>query len=593
MSKHPKHIDFKHNLKIYWGLLKNYKFILLAVLGLTLLVEATYTLDKFLFKIVIDKGTEFVAGNIERSIYADLLLILFLVFIATIITRSIARWFNLHVFHKLESNLMVDLKRKFFDHIIHLSYNFHTTHKTGSLISRLVRGSSAVERMTDLIVFNVAPLVFQIFVVGISLAIFDLAPAVVLFSTVLIFVLYSFMIQRLQQESNVIANNVEDIEKANISDYFTNIDSIKHFGKEDNIKRKFGKLTDNSRKAILKNWNYFRWLDSGQMVILGLGLALMMLFPLLKFLDGELSIGTIVFIYTIYGNLIGPLFGFVHGIRQFYRSMADFESLFQYGKIENGIKDNPGAKKIKIQKGNIEFKNITFMYDKKKLFDGFCLNVPAETKVAFVGHSGSGKSTLVKLLYRLYDPQRGSINIDGINIKDFKQESLRSELSIVPQEAVLFDDTIYNNIAFSNPSASREQVFNALKFAQLDKLVEDLPKKERTVVGERGVRLSGGEKQRVSIARAILANKKVLVLDEATSALDSKTEHEIQKDLEKLMKGRTSIIIAHRLSTIMKADIIVVLEKGEIVQMGRHNQLIKQVGNYKELWNLQKGGYIK
>jgi ATP-binding cassette, subfamily B, heavy metal transporter len=397
----------------------------------------------------------------------------------------------------------------------------------------------------------------------------------------------------MQQESNVIANNVEDVEKANISDFFTNIDSIKHFGKEKVIKKKFGNFTEKTRLAILNNWNYFRWLDSGQMFILATGLFFMVWFPMLRFLDGEITIGTIVFIYTIYGNLIGPLFGFVHGIRQFYRSMADFESLFQYGKIENDIKDKPNAKRLVIKKGEVEFRNLDFMYHKKELFNNFNLKVPPKTKVAFVGHSGSGKSTLVKLIYRLYDVQRGAILIDGNDIKDFNQESLRGELSIVPQEAVLFDDTIYNNIKFSNPSASRDQVFAAMKFAQLDELVEDLPDKEKTVVGERGVRLSGGEKQRVSIARAILANKKVLVLDEATSALDSKTEHEIQKDLEKLMKGRTSIIIAHRLSTIMYADLIVVLEKGKIIQMGKHRTLINQKGKYKELWNLQKGGYIK
>ena len=200
---------------------------------------------------------------------------------------------------------------------------------------------------------------------------------------------------------------------------------------------------------------------------------------------------------------------------------------------------------------------------------------------------------MVKLLYRFYDVNGGRILIDGKDIRDFKQESLRSELSIVPQECVLFDDTIYNNIAFSNSSASRKDVLRAMKFAQLDKVINEFPKKENTIVGERGVRLSGGEKQRVSIARAILADKKVLVLDEATSSLDSKTEHEIQKDLEKLMKGRTSIIIAHRLSTIMKADIIVVMRKGKIVQIGKHKDLLNQAGPYKHLWNLQRGGYIK
>ena len=216
----------------------------------------------------------------------------------------------------------------------------------------------------------------------------------------------------------------------------------------------------------------------------------------------------------------------------------------------------------------------------------------ANKRVALVGSSGSGKSTLIKLLYRFYDVDEGEILIDGKDIRSFSQKSLRSELSIVPQECVLFDDSVYNNILFSRPDATRREVMRAISSAQLAQTVKIFPKQEQTIVGERGVRLSGGEKQRVSIARALLANKRVLVLDEATSSLDSETEHEIQEDLQHLMKGRTSLIIAHRLSTIMRADIIVVLDNGKIVQKGAHRQLITKHGVYKRLWNLQKGGYL-
>jgi ATP-binding cassette subfamily B protein len=248
---------------------------------------------------------------------------------------------------------------------------------------------------------------------------------------------------------------------------------------------------------------------------------------------------------------------------------------------------------LKVKKGEIVFDNVSFSYDKRKIFSNFSLKIQPGMKVALVGHSGSGKTTLVKLLYRFYDVNSGRILIDGKDIREFKQESLRSEMAIVPQECVLFDDTIYNNVAFSKPEASRKEVMQAIKFAQLDKIIKEFPYKENTIVGERGVKLSGGEKQRVSIARAILSNRKILVLDEATSSLDSETEFEIKRDLEKLMENRTSVIIAHRLSTIMKADVIVVLKKGEIVQVGNHNKLIAQFGEYKKLWNLQKGGYIK
>ena len=231
--------------------------------------------------------------------------------------------------------------------------------------------------------------------------------------------------------------------------------------------------------------------------------------------------------------------------------------------------------------------------EQERYSGAFTLKVPKNKKTALVGHSGSGKSTLVKMLYRLYDVNEGSILIDGKDIKDFRQESLRAEMSIVPQECILFDDTIYHNIKFSKPHASHEEVMKAIRLAQLDRFVASLPLKENTIVGERGVKLSGGEKQRVSIARALLADKKVLVLDEATSSLDSETEMQIQMALAKLMEGRTTIIIAHRLSTIMKADKIVVMHKGEIMQMGMHRDLIRKKGEYRKLWNLQRGGYIK
>jgi len=389
------------------------------------------------------------------------------------------------------------------------------------------------------------------------------------------------------------ANDQEDLEKGIISDIFTNIDSVKYFGKERQIENKYSRIGRKTSDIFRWHWNHFRILSAGHSAILMIGTLLLILFPVMKLLKGQMTVGEMVFIYAVFGNLIHPLFSFDHGLRQFYKAMADFESLFKYHKIENDIKDAPDSKNLEIKHGEIEFKDVSFKYKKRYVLKKFSLKIPKNKKVAFVGSSGAGKSTIVRLLYRLFDLTDGELLIDGINIKDVKQESLRGSLSIVPQECVLFDDTLYNNISFSNKKASRKEVLKAMKFAQLDKTVRELPEKENTLVGERGVKLSGGEKQRVSIARAILADKKILVLDEATSALDSETEHEIQRDLEKLMQGRTSIIIAHRLSTIMRADVIVVLDKGKIAQMGNHKQLIRKEGIYKKLWNLQKGGYIK
>jgi len=593
MKERPERIDFKYNLKVYFELLKKYKKKFAILMLLVLIGEALLVTDRFLFKIIIDRGTEYNAGTLGKEVIIHILLIVALIYIGLLIAKIVVKWLKQSSINKLETELIEDTKIKFFNHIITLSHKFHTNNKTGSMISRLSRGGRAVERMTDILIFNVAPLIFQLIIVSISMMAFDITSGLVVFITVIIFLIYSFIIQEIQKPSSMKANDVEDFEKGKLADTITNIDSIKYFGKEEHIKSKFKEITSTTKFWTKKNWDYYRILDAGQTTILSIGTFLLLYFPLVKFLNNELSLGTIVFIYTIYGTLMNPLFGFVSGMREYFRVMVDFQSLFEYNKIEQEIKDEQNAKLIDITLGKIEFDNITFKYGQRKIFEDFTLTIPKNSKVALVGHSGSGKSTLIKLLYRLYDLDNGTIKIDGTNITCVKQESLRSEMSIVPQECVLFDDTIYHNIAFSKPDATTEEVMNAIKFAQLDKIILEFPKKEETIVGERGIKLSGGEKQRVSIARAILANKKILVLDEATSSLDSQTEHDIQTDLEKLMKGRTTIIIAHRLSTIMKADKIVVLKKGKIAQIGTHKQLIKKKGDYKRLWNLQKGGYIK
>ena len=588
-----KNLEFKRNLSIYFSFVKNYKLIAISLLIVILLVEIMFLIEKYLFKLLIDRGTEFTADILTRAAFIDSIITLALIFLSITLFGLILYWFRPTLINKLEVNIIADMKRKFFGHILELDHNFHTTHRTGSLISRLTRGSSAMERMTDILAFNLFPLIVQIIAISFTMAYFDYSVLAIMLGTTALHVSYSFYIQRLQENSSIIANQSEDIEKGNMADFFTNIDSIKYFGKEKIINNKYKDLSEKTKKAFLKNWNYFRLMRIGQGVILGSAMALLIYVTLTRFLAGEMTLGTITFIYTAYGGLVFHMFNFVGGLRNFYRAMADFQELFEYSKYTNEIKDKPDAKPLLIKKGTVEFKDINFSFGKRKIFDNFNLKIKENEKVALVGHSGCGKTTLLKLLKRFYDVDSGEILIDGKNIKDFKQSSIRNQTGIVPQECILFDDTLYNNIKFSNPLAPREKVEEAIRFAQLDKIIKHFPEREKTIVGERGVRLSGGEKQRVSIARSILANKKILILDEATSALDSETEHEIQKDLQELLKGRTSIIIAHRLSTIMNADRIIVLKHGNIVQEGTHGQLINQQGEYKKLWNLQKGGYIK
>ncbi len=587
-----KRIDFKYNLGIYFSLVKKYKHLAIGTTLFLILIQLGDLGNKFLLKTLVDSSSDYLNGLISKDVFTISLVTILAIFSAIILTQLAFGWFRIQFLNSLEANMMLEVKKMFFNHLLRLSYKFHVSTRTGALISKLIRSSAAVERMSDTLVFNFIPMVIEIVIATASLAYFDITSSLIVIGVIIIFIAITLYIRSIQQRAVIRANESEDVEKAEISNFFTNIESIKYFGKEHEIIYKYKKIGEEVKELRVKEWNFYRWINVSKTLAFGIGTALILYFPMVSVLNKTMTIGTLVFIYTVYSSLYLLLMRFDDVIRSFYRSMADFQSLFKYYKIQNEVKDEKSAKELKIKSGEILFENVSFSYGKRKIFNKLDLKVPKNKKVALVGPSGSGKSTLVKLLYRLYDVESGRILIDGEDIKKFKQESLRSELSIVPQECILFDDTIYNNIAFSNPTAGRNEVLNAMKFSQLDKIVATFPQKEDTIVGERGIKLSGGEKQRVSIARAILANKKILVLDEATSSLDSETEHEIQKDLENLMKDRTTIIIAHRLSTIMKADAIVVIEKGKILQIGTHNELIKTESLYKKLWSLQKGGYL-
>jgi ATP-binding cassette subfamily B protein len=586
-------IDVRYNLKIYLGFLKKYRWIAAFLVVLVFVITFLDLAFNYAFKLIVDRATQFTQGQLPREAFDRFLWIVLAVLLAIPLARAGSRWLYLRHINRMESSLIADIKRHFFNHLLSLSHGFHSSHKTGSLISRLARAAGAVETLTDVIIFQIVPILFQLGLSGTAIFYFNLPSGLAVAATTAAYIGYSFYVTGRQRRANALYNNMSDLEKANISDVFTNIESIKYFAKEGDAQGRFYEISDRARTLQLSFWDYYKTLEAGQVLIIGLGTFALIGLSMRSFIEGQITIGTFVFLFTTFGTLLQPLSGFVMGIRNLYRSLADFQDLFQYGKIENEIQDKPGAKPLIVEAGAIEFENVVFKYKKKKpILSGFSLKVPPHQRAAVVGPSGAGKTTLIRLLYRLYDLEAGRIAIDGHNIAEVTQASLRDSLSIVPQECILFDDSIYNNIAFSNPLASREAVFNAIHFAQLDNFIEGLPQKENTIVGERGVKLSGGEKQRVSIARALLADKKILILDEATSSLDSETEHEIQTGLKDLMKGRTSIIIAHRLSTIMSADIIVVLDKGKVVQQGSHTELIAQPGIYKKLWNLQKGGYI-
>ncbi len=591
--KNKYDVPFWENMKYYLSLLKNYKALTLLGVIVVILIQIAKVGEQFIFKVIIDNGEKLTSGILSKGEFVDSLILLAIFFAGILFVKVVGAGLRIYAINRIDSRLMRDLKQKFFGHLIELSHKFHTGKKTGSLISRLSRGSRSVESITDVLLFTILPLLFRFVLVVSAFIYFDVSTGIALLVTSALFIWYSIWIQGKQQKSQILANRAEDIEKGMIGDVFSNIDTVKYFGKEKRIFAKYKRLSEITARKIEKFWDYFMWLDSGQNLILGSGTFFIFALPILGLLKGNLTIGTLAFIYTTYLTFVGLLFQFVHGYRRFRKSIVNFNDLYQYSKISNDIVDEKGAKAIKINEGKISFRSVDFSYNDNKLIKDLNLVIPKNSKVAIVGPSGSGKSTLVKLLFRLYDVNNGEIFIDDQNISKVKQESLRNEMSIVPQDAVLFDDTIYNNIKFSNPKATRKDVLKAIKFAQLDRFIKKLPAGADTIVGERGVKLSGGERQRVSIARAMLADNKILILDEATSALDSHLEAEIQKDLQKLMENRTSIVIAHRLSTVMDADIIIVVEDGKIIEAGTHGELLnRKSGLYKDLWSLQAGSFI-
>ncbi len=588
-----KKIDKKKALEEYWKITRPHISLIIGITLTLTIIEATRLTERYLFKRILDDGAIFASGALPLEIFKYTLLIIAAIYIGILITRVMGNWIQLTLAQKLDSQMTFETKKKYFRHIIGLSYKFHTTKKTGGLISRMNRGTRAVEAMNEFILFIAFPLIIQTILIGGSLVLLDWTSALVVAISGILLFTFGIYIMGKQKEAHVEANYAEDSERANMSDILSNIESVKYFGKENSVTKKFENLSSHTKDKLMEFWRYGKKFSTANALIMGLGIFFALLFPMINFINGKITLGTVAFIYSTFGSLLSQVREFVRGLRRFHITLGDFDSLVKYKEIKNEVQDKTNAERIKIRRGEIEFRDVNFTYHKKKTIDNFSLKINPDEKIALVGHSGCGKTTLIKLLYRFYNLDSGKILIDGQDISEAKQESLRSELSIVPQEAILFDDTIYNNIAFSNPKASRSEVIKAIKFAQLDKLIKTLPDKENTIVGERGVKLSGGERQRVSIARALLADKKILVLDEATSALDSQTEHEIQEDLRKLMQNRTSIIIAHRLSTIMRADKIVVMEKGKIVQVGKHEELIKNKGIYRDLWSLQKGGYLQ
>ncbi len=477
-----------------------------------------------------------------------------------------------------------------FRHLHNLSMRFHLDRKTGGLSRAIERGTRALQQLTGLFAFNIAPTLLEVGAVTIYLGIFyEFKYVVVILLSVTIFIGFTLLYtewrtkyrrEMVKQEARATTIGVDSL---------LNFETVKYFSNESFEADRYDHALMSYMHSAVKSQNTLGILNGGQLLTRIICQLVILAIAVLDFLQGKLSLGEVVMLNTFMLQLFIPLSFLGSSYRMIRQGLVDMEVMFQILDLDPEIKDEPNALPLKVSRGELEFREVCFSYESdRKIIRNLSFNVPAGTTTAVVGVSGAGKSTLSRLLYRFYDANSGSVLVDGQNIKQVSLSSLRAAIGIVPQDTVLFNDTIGYNIRYGNPQASEAQVIAAAKLASIHEFVTSLPKGYATPVGERGLKLSGGEKQRVAIARTVLKNPPILVLDEATSALDIHTEREIQDALQKVSQGRTTLTIAHRLSTIVHADEIIVLGEGQIRERGTHKTLLAQSGLYADMWNRQR-----
>ncbi|MBA8819753.1 metal ABC transporter permease [Ochrobactrum sp. P6BS-III] len=477
-----------------------------------------------------------------------------------------------------------------FVHMHQLSLRFHLERRTGGLSRVIERGTKGIETIVRFTILNTLPTILEFAMTAVIFAVsYGISYLVVVAATVWFYTWFTIKasdwrinIRREMNDSDTDANT-----KA--IDSLLNFETVKYFGNETMEAKRFDASMARYEKAATQTWTSLGWLNFGQAVIFGVGMAIVMVMSALEVRAGTQSIGDFVFINALLMQLSIPLnfIGFIY--REIRQGLTDIEQMFDLLDVKQEVSDKPGAKPLQVDKGAIRFDDVHFAYDSNRpILKGISFEVPAGKTVAIVGPSGAGKSTISRLLFRFYDIQSGSVTIDGQDVRDVTQESLRKVIGMVPQDTVLFNDTIAYNIRYGRTDATEEEVEKAAEMAQISRFIQHLPDGYKAMVGERGLKLSGGEKQRVAIARTILKAPPILILDEATSALDTATEQEIQSALDIVSRGRTTLVIAHRLSTVIGADEIIVLKDGLIAERGTHRQLLKHKGLYASMWDRQR-----
>lgn len=494
------------------------------------------------------------------------------------------------LFAKVGQHAVRELAILTFRHLHALSLRFHLERRTGGLSRVIERGTKGIDTILRYSLFNTIPTVLEIaFVAGVLWWNFGWAFAAVIIATVILYVAFTYWATEWRINIRRVMNDADTDANTKAIDSLLNFETVKYFGNEEHEAQRFDRSMAKYEDAAVKTWTSLAVLNAGQAIVFTIGLTIVMVMSAVDVGQGQATVGDFVMINALMIQLYMPL-NFIGSVyRDIKQGLIDIEAMFNLLGVPAEIADKPGAGELAVAKGEIVFDHVSFAYDSERpILKDLTLTVKPGQTVAIVGPSGAGKSTISRLLYRFYDVKGGSIRIDGQDIAEVTQKSLRAAVGMVPQDTVLFNDTIRYNIRYGRPNATDAEVEEAAKLAQIHNFVMSLPKGYDAMVGERGLKLSGGEKQRVSIARTILKGPPILILDEATSALDTMTEQEIQQALRVVSKNRTTLVIAHRLSTVVDADEIVVLDQGRISERGRHAELLEKHGLYAAMWNRQR-----
>lgn len=494
------------------------------------------------------------------------------------------------LFAKVGQHAVRELAIRTFRHLHALSLKFHLERRTGGLSRVIERGTKGIDTILRYSLFNTIPTILEIaFVAGVLWWNFGWLYAAVIVVTVILYVAFTYWATEWRINIRRIMNDADTDANTKAIDSLLNFETVKYFGNEEHEARRFDRSMESYEQAAVKTWTSLAVLNAGQAIVFSIGLTIVMALSAVDVSQGRSTVGDFVMINALMIQLYMPL-NFIGSVyRDIKQGLIDIEAMFKLLNVSPDITDRPGATELVVSQGEIVFDRVNFAYDAARpILKDLSLTVKPGQTVAIVGPSGAGKSTISRLLYRFYEVSGGAIRIDGQNIADVTQKSLRAAVGMVPQDTVLFNDTIRYNIHYGRPEASEAEVEEAARLAQIHNFVESLPKKYDAMVGERGLKLSGGEKQRVSIARTILKGPPILILDEATSALDTMTEQEIQQALRVVSKNRTTLVIAHRLTTVVDADEIVVLDQGRIAERGRHADLLSKGGLYAAMWNRQR-----